>query len=364
MTTQALDKTKTATSTGPTEADLRNMALEVDTSGADMTADSDEQTDVDRGDADPEGAEKPAADGDDPTNKDGTALAAEGTADEQALRQQAADLEAAAAAKQQQQQTATTKPESPFLKRQREIAEERKRLDDSWKKLNAEKAARRREELERTRFAEARERDRAPAVTAEDRPGHNFPVEQLIATARRLETSGKADLAELAWTEVEEARRFARAGGKPGQAPAAARPAAGENGAMGEHEFKERWAATTEIEVEQNPDLQKADSDLYKGVVAIRQAYPFLNRIPDGMKHIVAVAKLQLVAKAVPALEAKIVTMDKELTELRRATSLGGGGGSETRGGAKGFSDLTPLEQENRLRAMNAEADSQSLLAG
>lgn len=357
MTTMNLEQT---TAPDAEETKLRKMAMEFEATG-DFT--TDEENAVDRGDRDPEPDEqgqqsqqrKQAK-----TDSD-TALPASDADKDKGKTDTETDT---AKPKPEPKKDADGAPESPYAKKQRELSEERKRLDESWKKLEREKAETRAQALEQTRFREARERDRQSQAPARPvRLAHKYPVAELEAMARDLDRRGETALADKAWEEVEEAQAFAARGGRPGQAETTRAPAPESPPAtMGPAEFQERWKAHLEVVTAENPALRQKDSPLYQGTAQVLQEFGFLSRMPDGIRHAVEVTKLRLAAKAVPELERKLAEVQKENGELRQATSLSGGNG-EPAGKAKTFADMNDAEQEAYVRRMAEEANSQGMLA-
>jgi hypothetical protein len=233
------------------------------------------------------------------------------------------------------------------------LQKEQERLARNRREFEEEKA-RERAALE-TERQKLRTETTKPAPRSDD-PLNGFTAEQLDTAADKLEAQGKYDLANEARKAAAERRKAPKAEDR-GQRTEDGSDKAGQ----ATPEFMQQWRANLEREVEANPELRSKDTPLYQATAKVLQTEPWLQKMPDGINKAVRVAKLQAEAAAVPTLKAKIAEMEKELTDLRTATSLSGGS-AESRGRAKKpLQEMSDSEAEAEIRQLAAETDALAL---
>jgi len=120
--------------------------------------------------------------------------------------------------------------------------------------------------------------------------------------------------------------------------------------------MKSAWDKNLMDEVDANPDLKDSNTPLYKAVSEILQTRAILRNYPTGIKDAVEIAKVKIKAETASDLSKKVAEYEKELSQLRKATTPASG---QPKGPArtKAFHELTLDEQERELMKMASEVD-------
>lgn len=217
---------------------------------------------------------------------------------------------------------------------------ERRRLDQTWKKVEADKAeiARQRQEIEGEKRALA-ERSKQPSGPPKSAEG--FTAEDYEATAKDFEAEGKMQLAKAARDKAESLRK-----------QATAQPPTGRHERFTAEEvtqMQQTWQKNLETAVKETPELTQETSPLRARVSELLKTTPILHMSGDGILYAVAYAKAEVAAKRVPELEAKNAELEKEIKRLTGLTSLPSGG-AQPAATAKKFDELSLADQEAALR--------------
>jgi hypothetical protein len=243
----------------------------------------------------------------------------------------------------------TTTPEAtPYQK-------ERARLNESWKKLEADKEAIRAERdaiaTERRALAEQHRMPPQPETKPAIDGADAGTWEQIAAD---FEAEGNLKLAQRARANVAKLR----------EQEAAAAPAHRSSEPRERFTAEERQAMVTEWKghlqklQEEIPELKETESPLRKRVSFLIQTMPIYSMRGDGIRLAVQHAQAELktgqAESQMKELQSKLAALQQKNTRLESLTALPSGSASPQSGSRK-FDDLNIDEQEAALRA-EAEA--------
>ena len=213
------------------------------------------------------------------------------------------------------------------------------RLEKEWEDVRAEKA-RLKAEREAIEQAKAQREASQPGSETPKAGSRRFSADDYREAAKSYREEGRDDLAKLAdqkATEVETEERK-------------------EIEQKTQAELKSAWDKNLLEEVEANPDLKDSNSSLYKAVSEMLQNHAILRNYPAGIKDAVGIAKIRLQAETASDLKKKVAEYERELAQLRKATTPAS---SQPSGPAKtkAFHELSLDEQERELMRMAGEVD-------
>jgi len=235
-------------------------------------------------------------------------------------------------------QSSEDKSESASEKKPTRYEKAKSRLEKEWEDVRAEKARIKaeREQIEAERARKASETPQGETKSS----SRKFSAEDYREAAKSYRDEGRDDLAKLAENkaseiEVEERKEIEQ---------------------KTQAELKSAWDKNLLEEVEANPELKDSSSTLYKAVSEMLQNHAILRNYPAGIKDAVGIAKVKLQAESASDLKKKIAEYEKELSQLRKATTPASG---QPKGPAKtkAFHELTLDEQERELIRMASEVD-------
>jgi hypothetical protein len=235
-------------------------------------------------------------------------------------------------------QSSEDKSESASEKKPTRYEKAKSRLEKEWEDVRAEKA---RIKAEREQIEAERARKTSETPQSETKSGsRKFSAEDYREAAKSYRDEGRDDLAKLAEQkagdiEVEERKEVEQ---------------------KTQAELKSAWDKNLLDEVEANPELKDSNSTLYKAVSEMLQNHAILRNYPAGIKDAVGIAKVKLQAESASDLSKKVAEYEKELSQLRKATTPASG---QPKGPAKtkAFHELTLDEQERELMKMASEVD-------
>jgi hypothetical protein len=245
----------------------------------------------------------------------------------------------------------TEKPESAYTKAQKEKA----RLDESWKKLNAEKEALR----NNPEFKEFSEWKRSKTLGKADKsakaPAAQYSAEEYDAFAKQYEEEGNEKMAKVARERAEEVRQQAKA--QPANAGVEAHKTP---------EFQAEWQKNFEEVAANEPELQKDGSPLEQAVYNLVNDPTwgaFFLAKPSGIRAAVEVAKMVRQAGMVKGLQEEKTKLETDLKaskaevdRLTKLTALGGSLPPMASSGTKTGADIS----DDDLRRMAEAADKGS----
>jgi hypothetical protein len=235
-------------------------------------------------------------------------------------------------------QSSEDKSESASEKKPTRYEKAKSRLEKEWEDVRAEKA---RIKAEREQIEAERARKTSEAPQGETKTGsRKFSAEDYREAAKSYRDEGRDDLAKLAENkaseiEVEDKKEFQQ---------------------KTQAELKSAWDKNLMEEVDANPELKDSTTPLYKAVTEMLQNHAILRNYPAGIKDAVGIAKVKLKAESASDLSKKVAEYEKELSQLRKATTPASG---QPKGPAKtkAFHELTLDEQERELMKMASEVD-------
>lgn len=276
---------------------------------------------------------------------------ASGDTDEKPATQESAETKQASsdaeATKEKSEETESSLTEKQPEPKSESASEEKKptryekaksRLEKEWEDVRAEKA---RLKAEREAIEEDRKRQTAqPGSQTEEQGNRKFSAKDYREAAQSFREEGRDDLAKLA---EEKATKFEEEDRKAVEQKTQA-------------ELKSAWDKNLLEEVEANPELRDSSSQLYKAVSEMLQNHAILRNYPAGIKDAVGIAKVRLKAEAASDLEKKVAEYEKEISQLRKATTPASGQPSGPKK-VKAFHELSLEEQEKELLRMAGEAD-------
>jgi hypothetical protein len=235
-------------------------------------------------------------------------------------------------------QSSEDKSESASEKKPTRYEKAKSRLEKEWEDVRAEKARIKaeREQIEAERARKTSEAPQGETKTA----SRKFSAEDYREAAKSYRDEGRDDLAKLAENkaseiEVEDKKEFQQ---------------------KTQAELKAAWDKNLMEEVDANPELKDSTTPLYKAVTEMLQNHAILRNYPAGIKDAVGIAKVKLKAESASDLSKKVAEYEKELSQLRKATTPASG---QPKGPAKtkAFHELTLDEQERELMKMASEVD-------
>ena len=235
-------------------------------------------------------------------------------------------------------QSSEDKSESASEKKPTRYEKAKSRLEKEWEDVRAEKA---RIKAEREQIEAERARKTSETPQSETKSGsRKFSAEDYREAAKSYRDEGRDDLAKLAEQkagdiEVEDRKEVEQ---------------------KTQTELKSAWDKNLLDEVEANPELKDSNSTLYKAVSEMLQNHAILRNYPAGIKDAVGIAKVKLQAESASDLSKKVAEYEKELSQLRKATTPASG---QPKGPAKtkAFHELSLDEQERELMKMASEVD-------
>jgi hypothetical protein len=235
-------------------------------------------------------------------------------------------------------QSSEDKSESASEKKPTRYEKAKSRLEKEWEDVRAEKA---RIKAEREQIEAERARKTSETPQGETKSSsRKFSAEDYREAAKSYRDEGRDDLAKLAEQkagdiEVEDRKEVEQ---------------------KTQAELKSAWDKNLLDEVEANPELKDSTSTLYKAVSEMLQNHAILRNYPAGIKDAVGIAKVKLQAESASDLSKKVAEYEKELSQLRKATTPASG---QPKGPAKtkAFHELTLDEQERELMKMASEVD-------
>jgi hypothetical protein len=235
-------------------------------------------------------------------------------------------------------QSSEDKSESASEKKPTRYEKAKSRLEKEWEDVRAEKARIKaeREQIEAERARKTSEAPQGETKTA----SRKFSAEDYREAAKSYRDEGRDDLAKLAENkaseiEVEDKKEFQQ---------------------KTQAELKSAWDKNLMEEVDANPELKDSTTPLYKAVTEMLQNHAILRNYPAGIKDAVGIAKVKLKAESASDLSKKVAEYEKELSQLRKATTPASG---QPKGPAKtkAFHELSLDEQERELMKMASEVD-------
>jgi len=236
-------------------------------------------------------------------------------------------------------ESSETKSESASEKKPSRYEKAKSRLEKEWEDVRAEKA-RLKAEREAIESAKAQREAAQPGPETPKAGSRKYSPEDYREAAKSYREEGRDDLAKLAEqkaTEIEtEDQKLAQQ--------------------KVQEDLKRAWDENLYREVESNPELKDSSTKLYKTVSEMLQKHAILRNYPNGISDAVAIAKDRLKAESASDLEKRVQEYERELAQLRKATTPASGQPSAP-AKQKAFHELSLADQEKKLLEMAMEAD-------
>ena len=213
------------------------------------------------------------------------------------------------------------------------------RLEKEWENVKEERA-RLKAEREAIEQAKAQRETSQPDSETPKTGNRRFSADDYREAAKSYREEGRDDLAKLAETKATEVETEERK----------------EIEQKTQTELKSAWDKNLLEEVEANPDLKDSNSSLYKAVSEMLQNHAILRNYPAGIKDAVGIAKIRLQAETASDLKKKVAEYERELAQLRKATTPASSQPSAP-AKTKAFHELSLDEQERELMRMAGEVD-------
>lgn len=230
---------------------------------------------------------------------------------------------------------------SPYAKAVDKAQKEGARLELSWKKVNEEKEAVRREREQLARDLEDSRRKK------ED-PGKAYDL-----LARKYKSEGRHDDAAAATRLAEQERRAASDQESfPEPDSHFEKPA-----------FQKAWQTVRDQLYQEDPSLKDPSSEVVRianGIVHSKDMGPIAKSSPAGLRAAVTVARIMVAARQAheraDQLHQRHEQQSKELSRLRSLTSVEGGAGSH-QSNRRSQDDMSESEREAYIRQAAFKAD-------
>ena len=230
---------------------------------------------------------------------------------------------------------------SPYAKAVDKAQKEGARLELSWKKVNEEKEAVRREREQLARDLEDSRRKK------ED-PGKAYDL-----LARKYKSEGRHDDAAAATRLAEQERRAASDQESfPQPDSHFEKPA-----------FQKAWQGVRDQLFQEDPSLKDASNEVVRianGIIHSEDMGPIAKSSPGGLRAAVTVARIMVAARQAheraEQMHQRHEQQSKELSRLRSLTSVEGGGGSH-QSTRRSQDDMSESDREAYIRQAAFKAD-------
>jgi len=223
-------------------------------------------------------------------------------------------------------------------------SKEQARLSESWKRLEEEKAAVRKQAEE---LRSAREKAEEDAIKSYA-PNNSYTPEQYRKFAEQWAEEGRDDLAKqarLMADNQEKAQRLIK-----------------ERAERREREFGEIRQSNARRIVDENPELRDQNSPLFKTLAEIANSQDegirnFFNSHPNGLIYASQIAKMKVAAESAATLKTEVDKLKAENEQFRKRLSVGESTPSKPSRGKKTFDQMDSKEQEAFLSKLVRDAD-------
>ncbi len=219
------------------------------------------------------------------------------------------------------------------------------RANKTWREVNAEKAAlkKEREELEAQRQALTEQQDKSLAEIQQKTATSRYSPEEYEAIAKEFEDEGDHSNAEAARKAADQARSAVK------EQEAKAQQA----------KFVSAWDANWKSQAKEHKDLNDQNSELFKMVGQLLERKPVLTQYPEGINDAVEGAVMYLQANRSASLEKQVSDLKKKVAEYEEKTQLNGSQPGSNILQVESF-DKLPVDKQRAelMRAMQQADDS------
>lgn len=219
------------------------------------------------------------------------------------------------------------------------------RANKTWREVNAEKAAlkKEREELEAQRQALTEQQDKSLAEIQQKTATSRYSPDEYEAIAKEFEDEGDHANAEAARKAADQARSAVK------EQDAKAQQA----------KFVSAWDTNWKSQAKEHKDLNDQDSELFKMVGQLLERKPVLTQYPEGINDAVEGAVMYLQANRSASLEKQVSDLKKKVAEYEEKTQLNGSQPASNILEVESFDKLSTDKQRAELmKAMQQSDDS------
>lgn len=219
------------------------------------------------------------------------------------------------------------------------------RANKTWREVNAEKAAlkKEREELEAQRQALTEQQDKSLAEIQQKTATSRYSPDEYEAIAKEFEDEGDHANAEAARKAADQARSAVK------EQDAKAQQA----------KFVSAWDTNWKSQAKEHKDLNDQDSELFKMVGQLLERKPVLTQYPEGINDAVEGAVMYLQANRSASLEKQVSDLKKKVAEYEEKTQLNGSQPGSNILQVESFDKLSTDKQRAELmKAMQQSDDS------
>ena len=221
------------------------------------------------------------------------------------------------------------------------------RANKTWREVNAEKAAlkKEREELEAQRQALTEQQDKSLAEIQQKTATSRYSPDEYEAIAKEFEDEGDHANAEAARKAADQARSAVK------EQDAKAQQA----------KFVSAWDTNWKSQAKEHKELNDQNSELFKMVGQLLERKPVLTQYPEGINDAVEGAVMYLQANRSASLEKQVSDLKKKVAEYEEKTQLNGSQPASNILEVESFDKLSTNKQRAELmRAMQQSDDSGS----
>tara|TARA_R110002020_G_scaffold4023_1_gene17709 strand:- start:38 stop:1009 length:972 start_codon:yes stop_codon:yes gene_type:complete len=219
------------------------------------------------------------------------------------------------------------------------------RANKTWREVNAEKAAlkKEREELEAQRQALTEQQDKSLAEIQQKTATSRYSPDEYEAIAKEFEDEGDHANAEAARKAADQARSAVK------EQDAKAQQA----------KFVSAWDTNWKSQAKEHKDLNDQNSELFKMVGQLLERKPVLTQYPEGINDAVEGAVMYLQANRSASLEKQVSDLKKKVAEYEEKTQLNGSQPASNILQVESFDKLSTDKQRAELmKAMQQSDDS------
>ena len=219
------------------------------------------------------------------------------------------------------------------------------RANKTWREVNAEKAAlkKEREELEAQRQALTEQQDKSLAEIQQKTATSRYSPDEYEAIAKEFEDEGDHSNAEAARKAADQARSAVK------EQDAKAQQA----------KFVSAWDTNWKSQAKEHKELNDQNSELFKMVGQLLERKPVLTQYPEGINDAVEGAVMYLQANRSASLEKQVSDLKKKVAEYEEKTQLNGSQPGSNILQVESFDKLSTDKQRAELmRAMQQADDS------
>ena len=219
------------------------------------------------------------------------------------------------------------------------------RANKTWREVNAEKAAlkKEREELAAQRKALTEQQEKSLAEIQQKTATSRYSPDEYEAIAKEFEDEGDHANAEAARKAADQARTAVK------EQDAKAQQA----------KFVSAWDTNWKSQAKEHKDLNDQDSELFKMVGQLLERKPVLTQYPEGINDAVEGAVMYLQANRSASLEKQVSDLKKKVAEYEEKTQLNGSQPASNILQVESFDKLSTDKQRAELmKAMQQSDDS------